>query len=151
VGYLFSGGNLIIEPEDLMQLAKSMLGFWLPSAVQDQVIGMDEELTRQQASGTDGSNQYPANTTGKCLICLDSLCKEMALYCGHAFCRKCIIDYGKHSGKACPMCRQRLCKDISPRTEDDAATTDTSGCGNLGNIDSDWVMRLLLEGLNAVG
>jgi hypothetical protein len=39
------------------------------------------------------------------------------------------------------MC-QRLCKDISPRTEDDVATIDTAYCGNLGNIDSDiWIME----------
>jgi hypothetical protein len=36
------------------------------------------------------------------------------------------------------MCRQRLCKELSPRTEDNTASTDTTGSGgNSGNIDSD--------------
>jgi hypothetical protein len=151
--YSFSGGTeSVIAPEDLMQLAKSMLGFWLPRAVQDQVIGMDEEVTGQQASGTDNIRQCTASTTGECPICLDPVCKKTALYCGHSFCRQCIIDYGKHSGKVCPMCRQRLCKEISPRTEGDAAATDNSGSGNLGNIDSNMgIMEVSqLRGLSAL-
>lgn len=99
---------------------------------------MDEEFDGQQASGVGNSSQSTASTTGECPICLDPDYKETALYCGHSFCRKCIIDYGKQSGKACPVCRQRLCKEISPRTEDDTASCDTNGSGgNLGNIESD--------------
>lgn len=135
MGYSFRGGNervIAPEAEDLMQLARSILGFWLPRAVQDQVDGMDEEFTEQQASGADKSI-----TTKECPRCLDPICKEIALYCGHSFCRQCIIDYGRQSRKSCPMCRQRLCNDISPRIGEGDAT-DTSGSGgNLGNIDSD--------------
>jgi hypothetical protein len=43
----------VITPEDLMQLTKSLLGCWLPRAIQDQVNGMEEAFTRQQASGTE--------------------------------------------------------------------------------------------------
>jgi hypothetical protein len=144
VGDSFRGGNeRVIAPKDLMQLANSILGFWLPRAVQDQVDGMDEEVTGHQANGT----------TEECPICLDPICKETALYCGHYFCRQCIIDYGKQSGKACPMCRQRLCLEISPRTEAEAAATDTSSSGgNFGNIDSDiGIMELAqLRGLSTL-
>jgi hypothetical protein len=138
VGYAFRGGNEgVLASEALMQLAKSMHGFWLPRAVQNKVNGIDEAVTGQQANRTDDSSQCTASTTGECPICLDPVCKETALYCGHSFCRQCIIDYGQHSGKACPMCRQRLCMEISPRTGDDATATDTNGSGgNLGNLDS---------------
>jgi hypothetical protein len=70
-GYACRGGTEgIIAPEDLMQLTKSLLGFWLPRAIQDQVDGMDEEFTGQQASGTDNSSQRITNTgiTGDCPI-----------------------------------------------------------------------------------
>jgi hypothetical protein len=154
VRYAFRGGKEgVIAPEDLVQLAKSILGFWLPRAVQDQVNGMDEEVTGQQPSGTDNISPCTASTTGECPICLDPVCKETALYCGHSFCRQCIIEYGKRSGKACPVCRQRLCKDISPRTEDDAAATDINASGgNLGNIDSDMgIMEAAqLRGISAL-
>jgi hypothetical protein len=93
VGYAFCGGNEgVIVPEDLVQLTKSLLGFWVPRAIQDQVNGMEEEFTGQQASGTDDSSQSIASTTGECPICLDPGCKETALYCGHSFCRKYIIE-----------------------------------------------------------
>jgi hypothetical protein len=144
VGESFRGGNgRVIAPEDLIQLANSILGFWLPRAVQDQVNEMDEAVTGRQADGT----------TEECPICLDPICKETALYCGHSFCRQCIIDYGKQSGKACPMCRQRLCKEISLRTEVEAIATDISGSsGNLGNIGSDIrIMELAqLRGLSTL-
>jgi hypothetical protein len=51
------------------------------------------------------------------------------------------------------MCRQRLCKEISPRTGGDTTSTDTAGGGgNLGNIDSDiWIMESAqLRGLSAL-
>jgi hypothetical protein len=156
VGYTFRGGTeSMIAPEDLMQLTKSLLGFWLPRTIQDQVNRMDEEFTGQEPSGSDNSSQRIANTgaTGECPICLEPVYKETALYCGHSFCRKCIIDYGQRSGRACPMCRQRLCQEISPRTEDYTASTDTTGSGgNLGNIDSDiWIMESSqLRGLSAL-
>jgi hypothetical protein len=76
-------------------------------------------------------------------ICLNPVCKETAQYCGHSFCRQCIIDYSKHTGKACPVCRQRLCKEIHPRTKGDIVSdmaimeAAAGGGGNLGNIDGD--------------
>jgi hypothetical protein len=86
VGYAFCGENEgVIAPEDLVQLTKSLLGFWLPRAIQDQVNGMEEEFTGQQASGTDDSSQSIAITTGECPICLGPGCKETARYCGHSF------------------------------------------------------------------
>jgi hypothetical protein len=69
VGHTFRGGTEdVMAPEDLMQLTKSLLAFWLPRAIQDQVNGVDEEFTGQQASGTDNSSQPIANTstTGDC-------------------------------------------------------------------------------------
>jgi hypothetical protein len=154
VGYAFHGGNeRVMASEALVQLAKSILGFWLPRAVQDQVNGIDEAVTGQQARRTDDSSQCTASTTGECPICLDPVCKETALYCGHSFCRQCIIAYGQHNGKACPMCRQRLCMEISPRTGDDATATDTYGSGgNLGNMDSNMGIReaAQLRGLSAL-
>jgi hypothetical protein len=45
--------------------------------------------------------------------------KTSTLYCGHSFCRNCILEYGKHCGtsnkgqKGCLLCRRSLCLDVT--------------------------------------
>ena len=41
------------------------------------------------------------------------------LYCGHAFCCECIMDYAQSGGcsglAVCPLCRRPLCNELSQR------------------------------------
>lgn len=52
-------------------------------------------------------NQPDLNTNINldCLICLELLCEPVTIYCGHSFCKFCLISYLKSSNK-CPICRK---------------------------------------------
>ena len=117
MGYVARGGRENVrQQDDLKQLAKSLLGFWFPSAIQMQFDAMEEI----QDAGVVA--------LGECPICLNPLQEEvedgsraLELYCHHVFCQHCIVAYGSRGGTCCPICRHRLCKEIAPRNEGVAA------------------------------
>lgn len=45
------------------------------------------------------------NSSLDCLICLDLMCEPVTIFCGHSFCRFCLISYLKENMK-CPACRK---------------------------------------------
>jgi hypothetical protein len=113
MGYVSRGGTeKVRQHEVLKQLVGSILGFWLPPALQAQVDEMDEI----QEGGSVAA--------GDCPICLNPLQEEardssrvLELYCHHIFCQRCIVVYGASSGGSCPVCHRRLCKEIAPQKE----------------------------------
>jgi len=104
------------EAEICKRLVQSVLGFWLPPNVQKEV----DELS--SAGAPDQGEAREADL--ECPICLNPFSKEVTLYCGHAFCRSCIMEHGERN-EACPLCRRRLCLDVSPRRDVSERINDT--------------------------
>lgn len=124
--------------EDLWKLGMCMIGLWFPPIVQDQIDTYDirAEVDVEQ------------NLILECFLCNEEIDKRTKLYCGHTFCRDCILEYGKANSK-CPVCCRQLCLDVSPNR--DLQTRMNSDKieeikieemrSNDGNIERDWYER----------
>jgi hypothetical protein len=53
----------------------------------------------------------PQQPRDPCQICHGSSRKMVTHYCGHVFCRKCIMRHGRKES-TCPVCSKKLCFDI---------------------------------------
>jgi hypothetical protein len=124
--YAFAGGTVLklAPPTEIIRLGESIMGLWLPKRVEDEMRASDElELETKTP-----------RVSGECTICSAPFTKPSTLYCGHTFCRECIVESGKQDPQ-CPLCRRLLCLDIAP-DRDESADLPASGVSNEGNIDS---------------
>lgn len=120
IGY--SLGELFIDPqsqvmafqEDFNTLVRSIVGLWLPPAIQQELLTLHTKNLK--ISEKEKTGRY------ECPICLKNVSEEkkknlVTLYCGHTFCWKCIHKYGNtpNAAKTCPICRKLLCLEVSSR------------------------------------
>mmetsp|Transcript_29892 Transcript_29892/g.43523 ORF Transcript_29892/g.43523 Transcript_29892/m.43523 type:complete len:324 (+) Transcript_29892:484-1455(+) len=76
----------------------------------------------------------------ECVICLEACSKPAKLYCGHIFCRKCILQIGQYQTK-CPICSRHLCLDVCPNRDTLQKAGLESGFSKNGNLDPDYSSR----------
>lgn len=94
----------------LKRLVECALGLWLPPNIRKHITEQSGHIAKSESDGN--SHQ---SSEGTCSICLNSLKKGVELYCGHSFCRSCILDHGQSkANNSCPVCRRPLCLEISP-------------------------------------
>jgi RING-type zinc-finger/MYND finger len=143
MGHVFQGQEHVEEhlriPDEFKRVCESLLGLWYPASIRAEIRAFDEQREREL-------QQHQEDELIECPICLSSFDKKTTLYCGHSFCRKCIIGQGsmpRDRGLAatCPICRAALCKDLCPPTSrrevnesSESATFLTGNC--MGNLDS---------------
>ena len=103
----FCGTNLF------MGIAPYLVGNKIPERFRHELPPFAfEQLLENDTDGNDSS-------FGGCSICLGEKKKTSTLYCGHSFCRNCILEYGRHcetsncGQKGCPLCRRSLCLDVT--------------------------------------
>jgi len=88
------------NPGMLRKLAETLVGTTVPDSCKPK---HEEELQRS----------FPLDEgPHECSICLDNVKKGITLYCGHTYCRECILEHGKQR-TGCPMCRAQLCPEIA--------------------------------------
>jgi len=129
MGIAFQGGTELTEarkrirqPKQLVKLGRALMGSWLPDEIQCEIEEFDQVMiNKAQVQGNEEEEE-------KCRICESSFHKPIALYCGHRYCRRCIVSHAKRQNKTtCPACHSQLCKDIRRYANDD------DGEGNQGN------------------
>jgi hypothetical protein len=90
------------------QLLDCIFGLWLPPFVQRQIEEIEQARENRPLDESNGLSSEI------CFLCSNPLYRETILYCGHSFCRRCILDYAKAGETHCKLCRHRLCRDIFP-------------------------------------
>lgn len=87
------------------KVADLLLGQWLPMVIREETT-MSKEHHKIGASSR------------KCGVChSDMPVLTTSLYCGHSFCRDCILGHSqsqKASEACCPVCHLPLCQDLKP-------------------------------------
>lgn len=94
--------------KDFRKLGMCMIGLWFPPVVQNQIYAHD------MSAEVDAAKQV---SVLECFLCNENIHKKSKLYCGHIFCRDCIVEYGKTASK-CPICHRQLCLDVSPNRDE---------------------------------
>ncbi|CAB9522201.1 expressed unknown protein [Seminavis robusta] len=122
------------EPELFRQVAKCLVGAWLPSTTKcnkntananDRADGRDKEQDDDD-NDDEGEVFYDAiEPPNDCPLCHKLPRKPTRLYCGHTFCRKCILN---HNGNYCLTCGKLLCRELlivgQPATPDIRTSKD---------------------------
>ncbi len=119
-------------PKQFKKVGKCLMGLWLPQSIQEEVKAHHELNTAQE--------EQMSCIPDTCSICLEDFTKPTKLYCGHWFCRKCIIEKGRHL-KNCPLCTQRLCLDVAPNRDDIGDCFVHTATSRNGNIDGNYWNR----------
>jgi len=115
---------------DFMALGNSLFGWWLPERYQREVLATPESLPDQLNASQN-----------ECIFCLEEFDEKCTLYCGHSFCRQCIIAFGRTPGfgnkraDACPLCRRLISLDVSPDRDVRMLSRSQGEFSNQGNID----------------
>lgn len=108
IGYSFTAAQhpLIRKPEMLQQLAKVLVGVHIPENCKpDKETSISTERLEEME---EDEEPY------ECPMCLEVSKKLITLYCGHTYCRSCIVEYGKkQTNNGCPLCRSQLCREVS--------------------------------------
>ena len=117
MGIAFQGGTggrkQIRQPKHLVKLGQALMGFWLPDDIKREI----EELEQATSAAQE---QVHGEEEEECAICQSRFHKPIALYCGHRYCRRCIVNHSKRQNKTtCPACHSQLCKDIRRYANDD--------------------------------
>lgn len=95
----------IQHPELLQKLAQVLVGtFPHPESCRPEIQAMNETYNTRPEQDKEEAQI--------CSICFESVRKNVTLYCGHMFCRECVLEHGK-AGLDCPLCRVPLCRDVS--------------------------------------
>lgn len=97
------------------------------------------------ASDAPESKENMGNQEGNCILCNSEFTKKVTLYCGHSFCRRCIMGYGEipaDSAKGCPICFQQLCRDLQPQSPPQMLAQNAYGLPNPPTITKCAIDRL---------
>lgn len=153
IGYFLSGQaispelNAFAFEEDMRTLVRSIMGLWLPPAIQHELLALktNNNLSISENIEEDGIRY-------ECPICLENINDEkrkkaVTLYCGHTFCWKCIYDYGhadniSNSPKLCPLCRKLLCREVCSRPKSEVGDLMY---GNNRENQHKWGSKLLTD------
>ena len=119
MGFAFTTSDhpQIRNPKLLQDLAKALVGIKIPSDFRpNQEVSILGENIGSLSVEDEGNGK---SSSTECPICLSDAKKAVKLYCGHTFCRSCIIDHGRSSlsDTGCPICRLRLCQDLCPNAD----------------------------------
>jgi hypothetical protein len=88
---------------ELCKLAKALMGHHLPPCAFDAL----------EASIKENPKKYEEEPID-CPICQKPLKKPLTLFCGHTFCRQCIVEYGQsENNHLCPTCHNSLCHNLN--------------------------------------
>ncbi len=109
---------LLVSPSRSEVLGNALLTMW--NEVAKSLVGAIIPHTLiHQNSATEAQHEDRVRSIvideemPNCGICQSKARKKVTLYCGHSFCRKCIIDYCKiDNGETCPICHRPLCLDL---------------------------------------
>lgn len=135
-------------PEVFEEVAKTLVGAVIPKAF----LPTNDEGTAKELS--ELSLDEPTDRT--CPICISKVKKPTTLYCGHTFCRNCIVKHGKEEhGSHCPICRSQLCKDLHYRSHLDltgphilGVSHSTACCGPAHMTDEQIVAEARFQGFS---
>jgi hypothetical protein len=83
--------------KDFKLLGQFLIGEYIPKTLQPVL--------------DDAENNHEAVLYDKCKMCSGSSKKMVRLYCGHDYCRKCIIRYGRENPN-CRICGSQLCLEV---------------------------------------
>ncbi len=94
-------------------------------------------LEQENSKSLDTKNEPLQNS---CAICLDQVKQPLATFCGHIFCKYCILKWldANTNNKICPVCNSKISKDKLIRlfgindieTTDDQLSTSTPAKNN---------------------
>lgn len=122
--------------EDMKKLGECLLGVWFPPTIQSVIDSLQEKLAYEEKEDSLHSPTF-------CTLCKEEYNKPFRLYCGHSFCRHCIITHGKHETN-CPVCFRKLCLDVAPCRDKCESDVDVNGMhSNDGNVEQNWKDRQL--------
>ncbi len=119
-------------PKEFKKVGMCLMGLWLPQRIQKEVKAHHELNTAQE--------EEMSCIPDTCSVCLEAITKPTKLYCGHWFCRRCIIEVGQHM-KNCPLCTQRLCLDVAPNRDGIGDSFVHAATNRNGNIDGNYWNR----------
>ena len=115
------------EKAGAVQLAKALIGTWLPSDMKTQVLGYKSSLESPKDCSI-------------CNIIDDETRKKITLSCGHTFHISCIKDYAEENVR-CPVrtCRKRLCRELNPSPQDFNPEDPSAHYGGPENLTDDQI------------
>lgn len=134
--------NNIVAAEDFKKLGECLLGLWFPPAIQS-------EINNKEILPCDLKDET-FHTPSHCVLCDEQYLKPTRLYCGHSFCRECIIDYGSKS-VMCPICSRKLCLDVAPFRDKQMGLYNEI-YSNDGNVEQNWKDRntIMMKGVESL-